>query len=69
MRYLIGWNLETCIKALEWMKSSMACLLVLVGPNWKLELHVHIDESNYTLGVMLGQHLDNTIDRPIYYAS
>jgi hypothetical protein len=57
MKYLIGWNLEACIKALEWMKSSMACLPVLV---WKLKFHP---------GVMLGQHLNNIIGHLIYYAS
>jgi hypothetical protein len=30
---------------------------------------VHIDASNFALGVMLGQNLDNTIDRPIYNAN
>jgi hypothetical protein len=30
---------------------------------------VHIDTSNFDLGVILGQNPDNTIDRPIYYAS
>jgi hypothetical protein len=30
---------------------------------------VHIDASNFALGVMLGQNPNNTIDRPIYYAS
>jgi hypothetical protein len=30
---------------------------------------VHIDASNFVLGVMLGQNLDNTIDIPIYYAN
>jgi hypothetical protein len=30
---------------------------------------VHTDASNFALGVMLGQNPDNTIDKPIYYAS
>jgi len=30
---------------------------------------VHIDASNFAIGVMLGQNPDNTIDRPIYCAS
>jgi hypothetical protein len=30
---------------------------------------VHIDASNFALGVMLGQNLDNTIDKPIYNAN
>jgi hypothetical protein len=34
-----------------------------------VEFHVHIDASNFALGVMLGQNLDNTIDKLIYYAN
>jgi len=30
---------------------------------------VHIDASNFVLGVMLDQNPDNTIDKQIYYAS
>ncbi len=30
---------------------------------------MHIDASNFALGVMLGQNLDNTIDKPIYNAN
>ncbi len=30
---------------------------------------MHIDASNFVLGVILGQNPDNTIDRPIYHAS
>ncbi len=34
-----------------------------------MELHVYIDASNFALGVMLEQKLDNIIDKLIYYAS
>ncbi len=34
-----------------------------------MEFHVHIDASNFALGVMLGQNLNNTIHKPIYYAN
>ncbi len=47
----------------------MTCLLVLIIFNWNFEFHIHIDASNVAFGVMLGQNLDNTIDKPIYYAS
>ncbi len=59
-----------CTKSWEWMKASMTCLLVLIVPNWKFKFHVHIDISNIALaGVILKQNLDNTIDKPIYYAN
>jgi len=51
------------------MNASMTSLLILIVPNWKFEFHVHIDTSNFVLGVMLGQNLDNTIDKLIYYAN
>jgi hypothetical protein len=51
------------------MKTSMTCLPILMVPNWKIEFHVHTNASNFVLGVMLSQNLDNTIDRPIYYAN
>jgi hypothetical protein len=51
------------------MKASMTCLPMLMVPNWKIKFHVHIDTSNFALGVMLGQNLNNTIDKPMYYAS
>jgi hypothetical protein len=47
------------------MKASMTCLLVLMVPNWKIELYVHTNASNFVLGVMLGPNLDNTIDKLI----
>jgi len=36
-----------------------------MAPNWKIEFHEHTNASNFALGVMLGQNLDNAIDRPI----
>jgi hypothetical protein len=38
-------------------------------PNWKIKFLVHIDTSNFALGVMLGENPDNSIDKPIYYAN
>ncbi len=61
--------IETCNKSWEWMKASMTCLLVLMVPNWKIEFHLHTNASNLALAVMLGQNPNNTIDKPIYYAS
>jgi hypothetical protein len=51
------------------MKTSGTCLPMLMVPNWKIEFHVHIDASNFVLGVMLGQNPYITIDKAIYYAS
>jgi hypothetical protein len=61
--------IKACAKSWEWMKASMACLLVLIIPNLKLEFHVHTNASNIALGAMLNQNPNKTIDRPIDYAS
>jgi hypothetical protein len=47
------------------MKTSMACLPMPLVLTWKIEFHVHIHESIFAFEVMLGQNLDNIIDRPI----
>jgi hypothetical protein len=61
--------MDACAKSWEWMKASMTCLPILIVPNWNFKFHVHIDASNFGLGVMLRQNLDNTINKPIYYAN
>ncbi len=62
------WN-KAYNKSWQWMKASMTCLSVLMVPDQKIEFHVHTNASNFVLGVMLDQNPNNTIDRPIYYAS
>ncbi len=61
--------MDACTKSWEWIKASMTRLPILIVFNWKFQFHVHTDVSNFVLGVMLGQNLDNTIDKPIYYAN
>jgi hypothetical protein len=61
--------IEACAKSKEWMKAFMTCLHVLIILDLKLEFHVHTNASNFALGTMLSQNLDETIDRPIYYAN
>jgi len=60
---------KACNKSWEWMKTSMTCLEVLMVPNWKIEFHVHTNAPDFALRVMLGQKLDNTINRLVYNAS
>jgi hypothetical protein len=63
------WWDEACEQFFQWMKTSLTILLVLIVLDWTKEFHVHIDTSNYAIGAMLIENLDNTIDKPIYYAS
>jgi hypothetical protein len=62
------WN-DSCIESWEWMKASMTCLPVQIVHNWNVEFHVHINASHFSIGVMLEQNLDNTINKPIYFVS
>jgi hypothetical protein len=61
--------IEACNKSWELMKTSVRCLRKLMVPNWKIKFHVYIDTSNFALGVMLGENLYNSIDKPIYYVN
>jgi hypothetical protein len=51
------------------MKTSLTTLLVFNIPNWTKEFHVHTNALNYAIGTMVVQNPNNTIDKPIYYAS
>jgi hypothetical protein len=51
------------------MKTFLTTLPIFIVPNWIRKFHVHIDALNYVIGAMLVQNLDDTIDKPIYYAS
>ena len=42
---------------------------ILVFPNWKKEFHVHVDASPITLGVLLAQLGEGSIDNHIAFAS
>jgi hypothetical protein len=51
------------------MKTTLTTLPILIVPNWIIEFHVHTNALNYAIGSMLAQNPDDTIDKPIYYAS
>jgi hypothetical protein len=61
--------MDACAKSWEWMKASMTSLPILVVSNWDFKFHVHTDASNFAFGIMLRQNLDNTTNKPIYYAN
>jgi hypothetical protein len=50
-------------------ETTLITLLVLIVLAWTREFHVHTNVLNYAIGTMLAQNLDDTIDKPIYYAS
>jgi hypothetical protein len=44
------------------MKTSMTILPILIALDWTKEFHMHINASNYDVGAMLDQNLNNTIN-------
>ena len=51
------------------LKNKMVIAPILVFPNWKKEFHVHVDASPITLGVLLAQLGEGSIDNHILFAS
>jgi hypothetical protein len=51
------------------MKTTLTTLQLIIVPDWMIEFHVHINALNYVIRSMSVQNLDNTLDKPIYYAS
>jgi hypothetical protein len=47
------------------MKLYVNNLPILIAVNPINKFHVFIDASNYVVGAILAQNLDNTIDHPI----
>jgi hypothetical protein len=44
------------------MKTSMTILPILIALDWTKKFHIHINVSNYDVGAMLDQNLNNTIN-------
>jgi hypothetical protein len=63
------WWDKACEQSFQWMKTYLTILPILIALDWKKEFHVHTYASNYAIGTMLVQNLNDTIDKPIYYAS
>jgi hypothetical protein len=51
------------------MKTSFTTLQLLIVFYLTKEFHVHTNASNHVIGAMLTQNLNDTIDKPIYYAN
>ena len=62
------WNPE-CQGSFDTLKAKMASAPILVFPNWNKELHVHVDASSVTLGVVLMQPREGDLDHVISFTS
>jgi len=47
----------------------LSIALILKGPDWEKEFHVHTDASTYAIGCVLTQLGESKINYPVYFAS
>ena len=62
------WN-EEFQESLDKLKNKMATTPILIFPDWKKELHVHVDASSIVLGIVLTKQREGAIDHLIAFAS
>ena len=59
---------ESCLEAFQKLKKLLTSSPIIQPPNWSLPFELMCDASDYALGVVLGQRLNN-LPYVIYYAS
>ena len=47
-------------------KNLITKAYVLIGPNWNIPFHIHIDALDYAIGSILGQK-ERIVEKVIYY--
>jgi hypothetical protein len=57
-----------CDKVFDIRKENLSTTLFMIFPNWENEFHVHVDASGISLGSILAQPGDGSMDHPIYLA-
>jgi hypothetical protein len=62
------WTVE-CQIAWEDIKNRYIQVLILINPNWKLEVHVHTDAFQPAIGAILAQNPIGKIDQHVIYSS
>lgn len=62
------WTKE-CKESFQKLKKALTTAPILRSPDWNLLFHVRIDASNYAIGCILAQPLEENMDLPISYAS
>ena len=61
------WDTNYVVSFLQ-LKEVLTTMPILRGPNWGLPFHIHMDASDYAIGVVLEQKLDS-IEHVIYFIS
>lgn len=59
---------DECIKSFNKLKELLTHAPIIVAPNWELPFELMCDASDFAVGAVLGQRINNHF-QPIYYAS
>ena len=59
---------ESCKSAFDEIKSKLVTALIIEIPDWNNDFEIMSDASDYAMGAVLGQRIENTF-KAIYYAS
>ncbi|GJX24465.1 reverse transcriptase domain-containing protein, partial [Tanacetum coccineum] len=59
---------EECTRALDTLKRELTQAPIMIKPDWSLPFEIMYDASDYAVGAILGQIIDNHF-KPIHYAS
>jgi sugar phosphate isomerase/epimerase len=62
------WTSE-CQQDFNTLKEKLVTAPILIFPDWSKIFHVHVDASSITLGVILAQPGEGSIDHPVYFSS
>ena len=62
------WN-EECPKSLNTLKENIVSASILAFPDWCKEFHVHVDASLVSLGAVLAQACEGSINHLIIFSS
>ena len=57
---------DECQKAYDALKRALASAPILCAPNWDLIFHVHIDASNFAIGVRVSSNAHLSCNPPIF---
>ncbi|GJT60683.1 reverse transcriptase domain-containing protein [Tanacetum coccineum] len=59
---------DDCKKAFNILKEKLTTAPIIISPNWNMPFELMCDASDFAVGAVLGQRIDEKF-KPIYYAS
>lgn len=64
----LTWSKE-CPFVLNILKEKLVSALIIIYPEWNKQFHVHINASKISLGAVLAQPGEGSLDHLIYFSS